>query len=689
MVNPEYFSPIDFNGRRMDHRSRPELNYGIVDFAVPEKYNAQQPLPRLLPSFVPTPDSTARRSSLSSPPELRDPTPLRTLFVIDASSTAVHRGLLSAFCESIRVGLYGGASPNEGPVNEALNPAMKVGFMTFNEALQFYELSPDQTQPGMLVVADVDEVFVPTRDKLFVDPQECREAIETLLDAIPRMFAHVVSPSSALCAGLQGALASLSRTGGQVLTFTASPPNFGPGILTPRTEGELYGTPQETKLWEPQEVVWKDLAEECAESGVGVNLWVFPDRWADLGSIGSICNVTGGDIHFHPRFQVERDIHLLQSEISRTLRRTTAYNCSVRTRCSNGMHVSSYISLLHQPTADTLTVGTLSADHAIAAKLEHVGSGIKDDQRKSVHVQAAVLYTSVEGQRRVRVCNVGVRPSTMAGNVFRWAEQDTGVCLLAKEAALAMGRKTLSDIREDLAQRFVDLLVGYRKNCAASTAPSQLILPESYKLLPVYGGAILKTQALKGGPVSSDTRATSRHRILSLGAAGLMSYIYPRTVAVHDLPNNVAFPDVRTGRLSLPAPMPNCYLWMEPDGAYLMDNGFVTFLWLGASISPQVLLDLFGTDDLANVGPGVSRLPVLETQLSIQVRNLITHEETHRGGRIVPFLIARQNTDGTELEFGNMLVEDENNDMMSYVDFLCHLHRQISEKLTAAQQSWW
>ncbi|KAG8939549.1 COPII coat Sec23p-Sfb3p heterodimer component [Tulasnella sp. 424] len=670
-VAPEYFSPIDFNGRRMDHASRPELNFGTVDFAATSKYNAPQPLPRLLPSFVPTPDSTSRRTSLSSPPELRDPTPLRTLFVIDVSSSAIHRGLLPAFCESIRVGLYGG-SPNE--VNTSMfggevNPSMKVGFMTFNESLQFYELSPDQTQPGMLVVPDVDEVFVPTLDRIFVDPQECREAIETLLAAIPRMFAHVVSTGSALCASLQGALASLSRTGGQVLAFTASHPNFGPGMLTPRTEGELYGTQQEHKLWEPQEVVWKDLAEESAESGVGVNLWVFPDRWADLGSIGSICNTTGGDLHFHPRFQPDRDAHLVQSEIARTLRRTTAYNCSVRTRCSNGLHVSSYVSLLHQPTADTLTVGTISADLAIGAKLEHVGSGINDDQRKNVHIQAAVLYTSVEGQRRVRVCNVGVRPSTMAGNVFRWADQDTGVCLMAKEAALAMSRKMLTEIREDLSQRFVDLLVGYRKNCAASTAPSQLILPESYKLLPVFGGAILKTQALKGGPVSSDTRAISRHRILSSGASSLMAYLYPRAVAVHDLRPTTAFPDPTTGRLSLPAPMPNSYLWMEPDGAYLMDNGFVTILWLGSSVSPQILLDLFGTDGSSTLGPGISRLPVFETQLSVQVRNLITHEETCRGGRVVPFLVARQNMDAAELEFGNMLVEDENNDMMSYVDF--------------------
>lgn len=687
-VAPEYFSPIDFNGRRMDHASRPELNFGTVDFALTSKYNAPQPLPRLLPSFVPTPDSTSRRTSLSSPPDLRDPTPLQTLFVIDVSSSAIHRGLLPAFCESIRVGLYGG-SPNEVMFGGELNPSMKVGFMTFNESLQFYQLSPDQTQPGMLVVPDVDEVFVPTLDKIFVDPQECREAIETLLEAIPRMFAHVVSPSSALCASLQGALASLSSTGGQVLAFTASHPNFGPGILTPRTDGELYGTQQEHKLWEPQEVVWKDLAGESAGSGVGVNLWVFPDRWADLGSIGSICSTTGGDLHFHPRFQPDRDAHLIQSEIARTLRRTTAYNCSVRTRCSNGLHVSSYISLLHQPTADTLTVGTMSADLAIGAKLEHVGGGINEDQRKNVHIQAAVLYTSVEGQRRVRVCNVGVRPSTMAGNVFRWADQDTGVCLMAKEAALAMSRKMLTEIREDLSLRFVDLLVGYRKNCAASTAPSQLILPESYKLLPVFGGAILKTQALKGGPVSSDTRAISRHRILSSGASSLMAYLYPRAVAVHDLRPNTAFPDPTTGRLSLPAPMPDSYLWMEPDGAYLMDNGFVTILWLGSSVSPQILLDLFGTDDLSTLGPGISRLPVFETQLSVQVRNLITHEEARRGGRVTPFIVARQNMDAAELEFGNMLVEDENNDMMAYVDYLCHLHRQISDKLTAAQQSWW
>lgn len=70
-----------------------------------------------------------------------------------------------------------------------------------------------------------------------------------------------------------------------------------------------------------------------------------------------------------------------------------------------------------------------------------------------------------------------------------------------------------------------------------------------------------------------------------------------------------------------------------------------------------------------------TRLPALPTLLSTQLRNLLTHLE-RIVGHSLPVIIVRQNTDGMEIEFANMLVEDSNNDALSYTD--CAYYRELS-----------
>jgi protein transport protein SEC24 len=75
-------------------------------------------------------------------------------------------------------------------------------------------------------------------------------------------------------------------------------------------------------------------------------------------------------------------------------------------------------------TATDLECGTMDADKSILAVIEHQ-RGDALDERKPAFFQSAVLYTTKEGQRRVRTCNEcrpvgGKRIQACSGAVHRW-----------------------------------------------------------------------------------------------------------------------------------------------------------------------------------------------------------------------------------------------------------------------------
>lgn len=152
---------------------------------------------------------------------------------------------------------------------------------------------------------------------------------------------------------------------------------------------------------------------------------------------------------------------MFKGQLRRVLKGMQGYDCMMRVRCSKGMfihftpiepvfffylstnsyqlsspstglQIEKYYGNFHfqNQSSPELAFGILDSDKAISVSLSHTQ---KLDPRGYAFLQSAVLYTTVEGERRVRVCNLALNVVEMAGNVFQFAEFEATVCHMTRE----------------------------------------------------------------------------------------------------------------------------------------------------------------------------------------------------------------------------------------------------------------
>ena len=112
---------------------------------------------------------------------MRPPQPPVYVFVLDVSVTAVQSGMLHTCIDTIKQTLddLPGA------------PRTRMGIITFDNSVHFYNLKSTLKQPQMMVVPDLTELFIPVPDDLLVNVAESRDLIDSLLELLPVM--HSVS----------------------------------------------------------------------------------------------------------------------------------------------------------------------------------------------------------------------------------------------------------------------------------------------------------------------------------------------------------------------------------------------------------------------------------------------------------------------------------------------------------------
>lgn len=473
-VDDDYFSALDpHTYTRLDREERPELNFGSVDFILPQSYYALQPAPSI--GFT--------ESAYVERP--RAPTQLSRLFLIDVGLQSRQSGLLHTLSLTIKDALYSSPTPLNTPY---------VGFITYDSTLHFHDLSAERDIPSLMIVPDTDEPFNPLVNGLIVDVNASKHNILAFLGSLPTMFSDTSPKGSILGSALVAGLDVLREVGGELNIFQSQLPTGGLGALTerdPAPGGTASVTERDRSLYTSATTWWSNTAEALTDAGVGVNMFMFPYKYTDVGTLSSVAQYTGGESYFYPKFDPARHALKLRSDLSRITTRGVGYNASVKIRCSKGFHIDQhYGSFLDRNS--NLSMGTISADSCLSATIAHDAASLTkgwgtvaanalhqakeglmqaDDE---VHFQVAVLYTGSDGLRKVRVLNSMAKLSDVAATVFRHADVDAGAVLLYKQAASHVFSRTLGNIRDKLVDRSVQVLVAYRKHCAQSNKGGQV-----------------------------------------------------------------------------------------------------------------------------------------------------------------------------------------------------------------------
>ena len=532
-----------------------------------------------------------------------------------------------------------------------------------------------------MIMPDIEDPFVPLRDGLFVDPYEAKPVITSLLARLPSIFADVKSPEPAVLSTLNSALAALEETGGKIICSLSALSTWGPGKLYMRDDGKHIGGEMDKKLYTTDHPGWTKASERMVSAGVGVDFFLAAPScgFLDIATIGYVSSTTGGETFYYPNFVGGKDNAKLSWEIKHAVTRETGYQALMKVRCSNGLQVSSYYGNFIQHTfgAD-LEIGVVDADKAIGVTFQYDG---KLDSKLDAHFQAALLYTAASGERRVRCINSIASVTDSSREAMKFIDQDAVISIIAKDAVVRLGttNASLKEIRQSVIEKTVDILANYRKHFSGSHPPGQLVMPEKLKEFSMFMLCLLKCKALKGGIETADRRVQAMRMIREMGALELSLYLYPRIIAIHNLASEEGFPHGETGQLKLPTSMRASFSRVEPGGVYLVDNGQQCLIWMHSQTSPNLIADLFGEDktSLDSLDPYISMLPVLQTHLNAQVRNILEFTRTIRGSKALTIQLARQGLDGAEFEFAGRLVEDRNSEAQSYVDWLVHLHKNV------------
>ncbi|XP_077226651.1 protein transport protein SEC24 C-like [Tasmannia lanceolata] len=628
----DYHCNLGPDGRRRDADERPELCRGTVEFVATKEYMVREPMPAVF------------------------------FFIIDVSMNAMQTGATAAACSAI----------SQAIADLPESPRTMVGIATFDSTIHFYNLKRALQQPLMLIVPDIQDVYTPLETDVIVQLAECRQHLEQLLETIPTMFQNNRVVDSAFGAAIKAAFLAMKSTGGRLLVFQSVLPSVGIGALSAReAEGRTNvsaGEKEVHKLLQPADKTLKTMAIELAEYQVCVDIFITTQTYMDIASISVVPRTTGGQVYYYYPFSALSDSAKLYNDLRWNISRPQGLEAVMRVRCSQGLQLQEYSGNFCKRIPTDVDLPGIDCDKTIMVTFKHDD---KFQEGSECAFQCALLYTTVYGQRRIRVHTLSLQCTTVISNLFRSADLDTQFTCFLKQAGNEIPTTPLYQIREQITNLCINVLHSYRKFCATVSSSGQLILPEGLKLLPLYTLALVKSIGLRTDGRIDDRSYWVSH-VSSLSTPLVVPLVYPRMMAIHNLVSKEADESI------IPPTIPLSSEYVTDDGIFLLESGEDCFIYVGNMANSDILLQIFGVPSVDEI-PTQFVLKQYDNELSKKLNNVVNEIRRQRCSYLRLRLCKKGDPSG--MLFFSYMIEDKTPGGLSYVEFLVHVHRQIQTKM--------
>uniref|UniRef100_A0A8C5M3Y0 SEC24 homolog B, COPII coat complex component n=1 Tax=Leptobrachium leishanense TaxID=445787 RepID=A0A8C5M3Y0_9ANUR len=595
---------------------------------------------------------------------LRPPPPAVYLFVLDVSYNAVESGYLKTFSQSLLDNLDRLRGDSR----------TKIGFITFDSKVHFYNLQEDLSQPQMLIVSDLEDIFLPIPHGLLVNLQESKELIKDLLTALPNMFNSTRETHSALGPALQGAVKLMSPTGGRISVFQANLPSMGAGLLHSREDPNQRSSTKGVQHLGPATDFYKKLALDCSGQQTAVDLFLLSSQYSDLASLACMSKYSAGSVYYYPTFHVTHNpaqADKFKQDIDRYLTRKIGFEAVMRIRCTKGLSIHTFHGNFFVRSTDLLSLANINEDAGFAVQMS-VEESLTDTTLACF--QVALLYTSSKGQRRIRVHTLCLPVVNSLPDVLAGADVQAATCLLANMAVDRSVSSSLSDARDALVNAVVDSLSSY-SSTLSNIQQSTLVSPHSLKLFPLYVLALLKQKAFRTGTSTRlDDRVFAMCQMKYQPMVHLMKMIHSNLYRIDRLTDEGAIL-VNDWTVAQPSLQSLSAEKLSREGAFLMDSGSSLYLWVGRNCDTNFLKAVLGFPNYASVPQRMYSLPDLDTLESERMSHFISWLK--QDNPLNPVLYVIKDDGAEKTEFFQHLIEDRTEAAFSYYEFLLHIQQQI------------